>query len=67
MDTNEWTWVAGTLGINAQPTYGDKGVPHPFNDPGARMSGCLWEGFDGSVYHFGGSYIVSQSDFGKLL
>lgn len=54
MDTYEWTWVSGTFALNRVPHYGEKGVPHPLNEPGGRAGSCLWEGFDGYLYMFGG-------------
>jgi len=52
--TNEWTWVSGPTSLEQPAHYGEIGVPHPDNNPGARYGGCMWEDDDGSLWIFGG-------------
>ncbi|MGB7354315.1 MAG: kelch repeat-containing protein [Acidobacteriaceae bacterium] len=53
--TNEWTWVAGSSGINKVAVYGSEGVAAPTNDPGGRSNFCSWTDTGGNLWTFGGA------------
>jgi hypothetical protein len=61
--TNEWTWVSGPSSKEQPASYGEKGVPHSNNNPGARHRGCMWVDNNGVVWIFGGDG-YSPDDFG---
>jgi hypothetical protein len=53
-DGTSWTWVSGSAGGNAEPTYGTRGVAAAANVPGARVRAVSWTGSAGEFYLFGG-------------
>ncbi|MEX0691194.1 MAG: hypothetical protein WD934_02800 [Gemmatimonadales bacterium] len=54
-DGVRWTWMAGSRFTGSTGVYGTRGVPHPANAPGARVSAVMWRGTGNSVWLFGGS------------
>lgn len=52
--TNEWTWVAGSSGINKVAVYGTQGTAAPSNDPGGRSNFSYWTDASGNFWIFGG-------------
>jgi N-acetylneuraminic acid mutarotase len=61
--TNEWTWIKGSNLINANGTYGTKGVSAPANTPGARHGAGTWVDANNNLWLIGGyGYPASGSD-----
>ncbi|MBN2393342.1 MAG: hypothetical protein JXR84_21605, partial [Anaerolineae bacterium] len=52
--SNTWTWVSGSDVADQPSVYGTKGIPHPANVPGARMSSVTWTDTRGHLWLFGG-------------
>ncbi|MBX3727809.1 MAG: hypothetical protein KF858_01380 [Candidatus Sumerlaeia bacterium] len=52
--TNAWTWMKGSSVDNAPSVFGDQGVSHPSNTPGARVDAAGWVDLAGSLWVFGG-------------
>ena len=50
-----WTWVAGSSGINRTGTYGTQGTADAANIPGARSSAIRWTDASGNFWLFGGN------------
>ena len=63
LTTGYWTWISG--GINKFGSYGTKGVPTPYNAPGARYLASIWFNNHDAVYLFGGLGL-SQKTAGML-
>lgn len=53
--TGEWTWVAGTNGIDSLGTYGTLGVAGAANTPGGRDAGVTWIDGSGNLWLMGGN------------
>jgi hypothetical protein len=53
--TLQWTWIAGTSGVNSSGSYGALGTASPANAPGARRDGVAWFDASGRFWLFGGS------------
>lgn len=51
--TDEWTWMKGFNGINANGTYGTMGVSAPANNPGGRYYNIGWKDLNGDMWVFG--------------
>jgi N-acetylneuraminic acid mutarotase len=51
--TNEWTWMKGFNGVNANGTYGTMGVSAPANNPGGRYYNIGWKDLNGDMWIFG--------------
>jgi gliding motility-associated-like protein len=54
-DTNSWTWLRGSTGLNARPVMGIKGTPSSKNEPGARQSAVKWIDKAGNLWLMGGN------------
>ena len=52
---SEWTWVKGSNFINANGTYGTKGLASSVNTPGARSGAVTWVDGTGRLWLFGGN------------
>lgn len=52
---DEWTWVKGSNFINANGTYGTKGLASSVNTPGARSGAVTWVDGTGRLWLFGGN------------
>lgn len=65
-DGTNWTWLGGSVGIEAPGVYGTKGVGAINNWPGARDEAASWVGTDGSFYLFGGYGTDSNGAIGQL-
>jgi len=54
---NEWTWMKGPGIGNQNGIYGQKGVPDPGNNPGARSEcATAWTDNAGDLWVFGGEF-----------
>lgn len=51
--TDEWTWMKGFNGINANGIYGTMGVSAPVNNPGGRYYNFGWKDMNGDMVIFG--------------
>ncbi len=60
-DTGEWSWQHGSDTGDHEGTYGDRGVPHPDNQPGARYDGISVTGDAGEIWLFGGVGLAGSS------
>ncbi len=54
VSTGNWTWMSGGRLNQDRAVFGDKGVFHPDNVPGAREGACTWVDSDGNLWLFGG-------------
>ncbi len=54
INTNNWTWMAGSDTIEVAPIYGILNAPSPDNTPGARDSYAHWYDSEGKFWLFGG-------------
>jgi len=53
-DGSQWTWMAGDSTANRAPSYGERGVAHQNNTPGARSEmGASWTDAQGRRWLFG--------------
>lgn len=52
--TNRWTWLNGSQNRYASGSYGELGVPHPDNQPGARAEYVTWKDDSNNLWMFGG-------------
>lgn len=64
--TNQWTWIRGSNGPNAQGVYGIQGVASPANDPGAREFCRGWADAAGNFWLYAGDGYGASSTFGRL-
>lgn len=64
--TAQWTWMAGTNGINAASVYGTKGVASTSNRPGSRGLSASFKDNTGNLWLFGGNGIATGPGIGKL-
>jgi N-acetylneuraminic acid mutarotase len=64
--TNEWTWIKGSVGINAAGVYGTQGTPAAGNVPGARYSANAWVDTSGNLSLFGGYGYDGGAGLGAL-
>jgi N-acetylneuraminic acid mutarotase len=64
--TNEWTWISGASGDDAEGVYGTEGTAAASNVPGARYSGSSWADASGNLWLFGGYGYDSANTLGKL-
>lgn len=55
MNTNLWTWIKGSNGLNQNGIYGTQGTAGANNTPGARNNFVLWTDSLGQVWLFGGN------------
>lgn len=53
-DGTEWAWVSGSSVPNQQTVYGQQGVRHPMNMPGARTMSLSWIDANDNLWLFGG-------------
>jgi hypothetical protein len=53
-DSNDWTFVKGSLSANQFGVYGIQGVPDVANVPGARIGAPSWRDTSGNFWLFGG-------------
>jgi hypothetical protein len=51
-----WAWMGGSQSKSLYGIYGQRGVPAPGNNPGARASGMSWTDKSGNFWLFGGTY-----------
>ena len=64
--TNEWTWMAGSISNAALGTYGTLGSPAPANNPGGRSQFVTWTDSKGNLWLFGGLGLDSVGNAGYL-
>ena len=50
----EWAWMGGAATVWQAGVYGEQGVAHGDNWPGARSAPSSWTGADGALWLFGG-------------
>lgn len=60
-DGVNWIWVSGSSIPNQPPVYGQKGVTHPMNVPGARTMSFSWIDDDNNLWLFGGLNYSQQT------
>lgn len=53
--TSEWAWHKGSNFVNANGTYGTKGLAASSNTPGARVGASGWVDSSGRLWLFGGN------------
>ncbi len=53
--TNQWTWVSGSNGTGATPSYVTKDVAGASNTPGSFIGAIGWTTSDGHLWLFGGA------------
>lgn len=49
-DGEAWTWMKGSNIHGAEPVYGELGVAHPDNTPGAMWQAFSWTDLDGNFW-----------------
>lgn len=54
VNSGQWTWVAGDIGIDTAGFYGTKGGNTPFNTPGPRYGAVSWKDTNNTFWLFGG-------------
>ncbi len=66
--TNEWTWMGGSLTSGSLGVYGTLGTPASGNSPGARYGAVTWTDSQGKFWLFGGFGIASgpEANYGFL-
>lgn len=66
-DDYHWTWMKGanSFGVHSS-IYGQQGVPHPDNTPGARGNSFTWQDKSGNLYLFGGGGYAGNGTNGSL-
>ena len=64
----EWTWIGGSKSTYDAGVYGEKGVPSPFNYPGARYETLGWyDSVRQEYWLFGGHGRDGFSGFGMFV
>ncbi len=63
--TNNWAWIKGDKTIDQAGVYGNKGIAHSANKPGARYCSQSWTDDNGDLYLFGG-YGYDKNIHGEL-
>jgi N-acetylneuraminic acid mutarotase len=59
-----FVWMKGDNEINQAGLYGQQGVPHSINKPGARQYSATWRDLSGNLWLFGGiGYAASGEGF----
>ena len=53
--TNEWTWMGGSVTAGTFGTYGTLGTPAAANIPGGRQQPVTWTDDQGNLWLFGGA------------
>ncbi|MFY0689265.1 MAG: T9SS type A sorting domain-containing protein [Cyclobacteriaceae bacterium] len=66
VESNEWTWIAGSKESYQIPIHGTKGVADANNAPGGRSRGVSWVDSDGKFWIFGGEGIDNNGDQGLV-
>jgi len=61
-DGSNWTWISGSNFPDERPVYGEQGVAHPSNVPGARRDAMSWT-HDRKLFLFGGQGLSADSPF----
>lgn len=61
-----WTWMKGFSTADTYGYYGDAGVSHPDNVPGARYGSVSWKDSAGALWLFGGQGIDGEGSHGKM-
>lgn len=51
----DWTWISGSITLDAPAVYGTKGIPSSTYTPGYRMGAVSWVDKNGSLWLFGGT------------
>ena len=54
IDSNDWTFVSGSLNTGEFGVYGTQGVPDPANRPGSKDGAPSWRDTSGNLWVFGG-------------
>jgi len=65
-NSNEWTWVKGSNGVNDAGHYGTKEIPSINNNPPARTRSSSWVDFDNNLWLFGGGTNVGYNDLWRF-
>ena len=65
--TNEWTWMDGSVTAASFGTYGTLGTPDASNNPGARGQPASWTDSKGNFWLFGGYGFDSGANAGDGL
>jgi N-acetylneuraminic acid mutarotase len=63
--TNNWTYIKGSMILNAVGTYGTIGVAAAGNTPGGRVAGSSWV-YNNKLYFMGGAGIGAINNYGVL-
>ena len=58
--TGNWTWMKGASTIGQAGVYGEIGLSHPNNTPGARAGAAGWKDGEGSLWLYSGDGVVSD-------
>lgn len=58
-----WTWISGDEEPGGEGTYGEKGVEHSNNTPGARFGAAAWADSTGKLWLFGGDAELPRFSF----
>jgi gliding motility-associated-like protein len=66
INTNNWTWMAGSDSIEVAPEYGTINVPSSNNTPGSRAAYAHWCDSEGMFWLFGGSSGVTGNLYNDL-
>jgi hypothetical protein len=64
--SGKWTWVGGSLAVDASGQYGTPGTGASGNIPGARSASAGWLDATGHLWLFGGSGLDSGGNPGDL-
>ena len=65
-NTNQWTWVGGSITVGATGVYGTQGLAAAGNVPGARQAAVSWVDSAGRMWLHGGDGVDSTGASGNL-
>ena len=63
--SNNWTWMNGSVSLDATAIFGTQGVGSTTNTPGSRYGSHVWKDNSGNLWMFGG-YGFDASGLGFL-
>ena len=58
-----WTWVSGSITVNAADNYGTVRTRAATNAPGARAAGVAWSDASGNLWLYGGFGAVTTPSY----
>ncbi len=67
VNTNEWTWMSGSVIPDQPGSYGTILVPSPTNMPSSRSGGVGWTDNSGNLWMFGGSILYYKNDMWRFI